>query len=388
MPMHLEQLKVCCPDILCSQEKSDIYAKANPADVRIVTVVGARPQFIKCAPLSKELRKEHEEILVHTGQHYDYQMSKVFFEELEIPKPDYNLEVGSGSHATQTGRILMAVEKVLIKTEPDLVLVFGDTNSTIAAALAAAKLGIGVGHVEAGLRSYDRTMPEEINRVLTDHISSLLFAPTRVAVRNLRSEGIVAGVHNVGDVMVDMLESARAVARSKSKVLDRLQLRPRTYMAMTMHRASNTDDLKKLKSILKALGRSGEDIVFPMHPRTKKALTESGLMAKVPSNLRAIEPLGYVDMLRLMSEAKGIITDSGGIQKEAFLLGVRCITLRENTEWPETLVDGRNVLVGADESRILDAMSFPVIKGRSRAMPFGRPGASARISRILRVLPA
>ena len=351
--------------------------------MKIVTVVGARPQFVKCAPLSRELRKHHDEVLVHTGQHYDYEMSKIFFDELDIPTPDYNLEVGSGSHATQTGKILLGVEEVLNKEGPDMVLVFGDTNSTLAGALAASKLGIQVAHVEAGLRSYDRTMPEEINRVLTDHISNLLFTPTKNAVGNLRKEGIVTGVHQTGDVMVDMLESARPIAMEKSRILDRLGLVPKGYLAMTMHRPANTDDPRRLRAVLAALGRTGFPVIFPAHPRTQKALRESGLLAEMPPNLRMIEPLGYIDILRLMSGARCVLTDSGGMQKEAFLLGVRCATLRDNTEWTETLVDGRNTLVGADEAKIFAAIEAPDLGRRSKAMPFGRAGASGRIARII-----
>jgi len=351
--------------------------------MKIVTVVGARPQFVKCAPLSRELRKHNKEIIVHTGQHYDYEMSKIFFDELEIPSPDYNLEVGSGSHATQTAKILMGMEEVLAKEDPDMVIVFGDTNSTLAGALAASKLGIKVAHVEAGLRSYDRTMPEEINRVLTDQISNLLFAPTKNAVANLKKEGITRRVYNTGDVMVDMLESVRPVAMERSKVLDRLVLRPRGYLAITMHRPVNTNDPCRLRAVLAALGRIGYPVIFPAHPRTLKALKENCLLEKMPPNLRLIEPLGYIDLLRLMSEARCVITDSGGIQKETFMLGVRCVTLRENTEWTETLIDGRNTLVGADETKMLAAIRAPDSGRQSKVMPFGKPGASARIARII-----
>ncbi len=351
--------------------------------MKIVTVVGARPQFIKCAQLSKELRKQAEEILVHTGQHYDYEMSKIFFDELSIPTPDYNLEVGSGSHGIQTGKILMGIEDVLIKEEPDFVLVFGDTNSTLAGALAASKLGIKVAHVEAGLRSYDRTMPEEINRVLTDHLSDLLFAPTKSAVANLKKEGITKGVHNSGDVTVDALEHARSIAMKKSTILDTLDLTSNGYLTLTMHRPANTDDHNRLRTIIGALGKTGYPIVFPAHPRTRNALKDSGLLERMPPNFRIIEPLGYVDLLRLMSEARCIVTDSGGIQKEAFLLGIRCVTLRENTEWTETLVDGRNTLVGANETRILNAINAPYSSKRSKVMPFGKLGAPSRIAKIM-----
>jgi UDP-N-acetylglucosamine 2-epimerase (non-hydrolysing) len=324
--------------------------------MKIITVVGARPQFIKCAPLSRELRKEHTEILVHTGQHYDPEMSDIFFEELQIPKPDYHLGVGSGSHGKQTGEILAKVEEVLIKEKPDLVIVFGDTNSTLAGALAAVKLHIPVAHVEAGLRSFDRSMPEEINRVVTDHISQLLFCPTKTAVDNLAKEGITKGVYLTGDVMVDALEYNRGIAEENSRILERFSLTPGSYLVVTVHRPSNTDSREQMEAILSALGQSGKPVVFPIHPRTKKYLFEYGLLDTLPGNIILTEPLGYLDVVRLMAHAEKILTDSGGMQKEAYLLGIPCITLRENTEWVETVEDGWNVLVGADKSRITEVI--------------------------------
>jgi UDP-N-acetylglucosamine 2-epimerase (non-hydrolysing) len=351
--------------------------------VKIATVVGARPQFVKCAPLSKALRASHQEVLIHTGQHYDYEMSKVFFEELEIPEPDYNLSVGSGSHGAQTGKALAAIEQVLMQEAPDLVLVYGDTNSTLAGALAAAKLGIRVAHVEAGLRSYDRAMPEEVNRVLTDHISDVLFAPTRVAVENLRQEGVSKGVHRAGDVMVDSLALARGAAGTPSPAIEALGLRKGDYLAMTMHRPQNTDDPARLRAILGAMARAGRTVVFPAHPRTRKALQQAGMLGSVPGNIRLIEPLGYVDMVRLMMGARAVVTDSGGIQKETYLLGVRCVTMRDSTEWPETLAGGMNVLVGADPGRIVQAITDQGRPRRPRGHPFGAPGASRRIAAVL-----
>jgi UDP-N-acetylglucosamine 2-epimerase (non-hydrolysing) len=349
--------------------------------VRIVTIVGARPQFVKCAPLSKVLRKSNEEILVHTGQHYDFEMSRVFFEELDIPEPDYNLEVGSGSHAHQTAGMLASIEEVLVKERPDLTIVFGDTNSTLAGGLAACKLHIPVAHVEAGLRSYDRRMPEEINRVMTDHLSTLLFAPTRLAVTNLKAEGVVRGVRRVGDVMVDALESAKATMR-RSKAIERLGLEEGKYVLLTVHRASNTDDPKNLAAIIRALSKSGMPVVFPVHPRTKKVLETTGIGRGLGSNVMTVPPLGYVEALRLMDGADAVVTDSGGMQKEAFLLGIRCLTLRDVTEWPETLTGEMNTLVGASEKRILAALgSRP--KRRVRSMPFGTPGAADRIADVL-----
>lgn len=327
--------------------------------MKIVSIIGARPQFIKCSPVSRELRKKHHEILVHTGQHYDYGMSEVFFKELNIPEPDYNLNVGSDTHGRQTGAMLAGIEDVLLKEKPDLVLVYGDTNSTIAGALAAAKLHISVAHVEAGLRSFDRSMPEEINRVLTDHVSDLLFCPTQTAVDNLANEGIVKGVILVGDVMADALEYNKKIAEKASNITEKLGVIKGKYLAVTIHRPSNTDNKKHMSDIISALGESGEDVVFPAHPRTIKYLKEYGLLESLPGNIKLIEPLGYLDMLKLMSDADKILTDSGGVQKEAYMLKVPCTTLRENTEWVETLETGWNVLVGANKQKILDMIRKP-----------------------------
>ncbi|MBP1928356.1 UDP-N-acetylglucosamine 2-epimerase (non-hydrolyzing) [Methanolinea mesophila] len=350
--------------------------------MKIVTIVGARPQFIKCAPLSRELRKKHTELLVHTGQHYDLEMSDIFFEELHIPKPDYYLGVGSGSHGKQTGKILAKVEEVLIKEKPELVLVYGDTNSTLAGALAAAKLHIPVAHVEAGLRSFDRTMPEEINRVLTDHISDLLFCPTQTGIDNLAQEGIKSGVHLTGDVMVDALEYNREIAEEKSRILERFALVPGSYLVVTVHRPSNTDNREHMEAILSALGRSGKRVVFPIHPRTRKCLSDYGLLDTLPANIILSESLGYLDMIRLMAHAEKILTDSGGMQKEAYLLNVPCITLRENTEWVETVKDGWNVLVGADYFMILSEI-VNIKSSKRKIGVFGTIGASRRIADIL-----
>ncbi len=348
--------------------------------MRLISIVGARPQFIKCAPLSRELRKEHEEILVHTGQHYDYGLSDIFFEELNIPKPDYNLGIGSGNHGEQTGNMLIEIEKVLLKEKPHLVLVYGDTNSTFAGALAAAKLHIRVAHVEAGLRSFDRTMPEEINRVLTDHVSDLLFCPTQTAVDNLANEGISKGVHLVGDVMVDALEYNKKIAEEKSRIIEELGLEKGKYLVITVHRPSNTDSRENMSNIIDALAEIGETAVFPVHPRTKKYLKEYGL--DIPENVRLVEPLGYLDMLKLMAGARKILTDSGGIQKEAYMLGVPCITLRENTEWVETREGGWNVLVGADKGKIIEAVQC-LSSVAEQINPFGGIGASGRVLNIL-----
>jgi UDP-GlcNAc3NAcA epimerase len=320
--------------------------------VKIVSIVGARPQFVKCAALSRELRKEHTEILVHTGQHYDPEMSEIFFEELKIPKPDYNLGIGSGNHGKQTGEMLVRIEEVLIKEKPDLVIVYGDTNSTLAGGLAAAKLHIPVAHVEAGLRSFDQTMPEEINRVLIDHIAVFLFCPTDTAVKNLRDEGISMEVHLVGDVMVDALEYNRDIAQKNSQILERLELTDKTYYVLTIHRANNTDSRENLTNIIRGVGSSNVLVIFPVHPRTRKYLKEYDLLETMPGNITLIEPVGYLDMIRLMAGAGKILTDSGGMQKEAYMLGVPCLTLRDKTEWVETLKGEWNILTGTNPEKI------------------------------------
>lgn len=318
----------------------------------IVTVVGARPQFIKAAPISKALRSAgHREVLVHTGQHYDYAMSEVFFDELQIPAPDINLNVGSGTHAKQTAAMLLGIEGVLTANKPDRVLVYGDTNSTLAGSLAASKLRIPVAHVEAGLRSFNRMMPEEINRVMTDHLSTLLFCPSGTAVKNLADEGIRAGVHLVGDIMQEVLLLTKDHARNRSRILDTLGLREKHYLLATVHRAENTDDARRIRQILTAFSEINETVLFPAHPRTRKVMEGLGVLPG--PNVRLIDPVGYLDMVLLEQSARLILTDSGGIQKEAYWLGVPCITLREETEWVETVETGWNVLAGVDPRRIV-----------------------------------
>ena len=352
---------------------------------KIVSIVGTRPNSIKYAPLSGKIRKEFDEILIHTGQHYDYEMNKVFFDGLKIPEPDYHLEIGSGSHGYQMGEMMRGIEEVLIKEKPDLILVFGDTNSTFAGALASSRLNISVGHIESGLRSFDKSMPEEINRVLTDHCSDLLFCPTETAVGNLRDEGICDGVYLTGDVMVDTLNYNKKIAE-KSDILDKLGLESREYLVATIHRVSNTDNKKHLKDIVNALCEIDELIVFPMHPRAEKFLRMFGVYNQLEKHVDIIKPLGYHDFMKLMSNSKKILTDSGGIQKEAYLLKVPCVTLRENTEWVETIEDGWNVLAGVDRERIVKLVTEFEPKGKQRNI-FGVGNASENILRILRDYP-
>ncbi|WP_297519493.1 non-hydrolyzing UDP-N-acetylglucosamine 2-epimerase [Thermococcus sp.] len=353
--------------------------------MRVATVVGARPQFIKMAPVSRELRKHFEEIVIHTGQHYDYEMNRIFFEQLNIPEPDYYLGVGSGSHGYQTGEMLKKIEEVLVREEPDIVLVYGDTNSTLAGALAAVKLHIKVAHVEAGLRSFDKRMPEEVNRVLTDHVSDYLFAPTETAVKNLHNEGIDDGVYLTGDVMYDALLHNIRIARKESRILTELGLKPKEYLLATVHRAENTEGRERLERIIGAFIESGELIVFPVHPRTRKYLGAYGLIDEVEKarNVLMIPPVGYLDMLVLEENARKILTDSGGVQKEAYFLKVPCITLRERTEWAETVEDGWNLLVGAEREKILRAIREFEPRGETYTYRFGDGKTSERIVKAL-----
>jgi UDP-GlcNAc3NAcA epimerase len=342
--------------------------------------VGARPEFIQSAPVSRALRREHQEVLVHTGQHYDYLMSQTFFDDLGIPAPDYNLEVGSGSHGYQTGQILIRMEEVLLREQPDLVVVRGDTNSTLAGALAAAKLHIPVAHIEAGERSFDRWMPEEINRLLADNLADIHFCVCRTSVQHLAAEGIAAKVYQVGDVMFDATLESLAIARRRSDIRQRLELISHTYILVTVHRAANTDDLKRLGEIVEALNNINERIVFPVHPRTQKALARLG--CELAPHVQVIEPVGYFDMLMLEEGARLIMTDSGGLQREAYFLAIPCLTLRQETEWVETVEAGWNRLVGTDPSKIIDAWrTFE--PPPERPSIFGDGHASQRIAAIL-----
>ena len=320
--------------------------------MKIISVVGARPEFIQATPVSRALRKNHQEILVHTGQHYDYKMSQTFFDELGIPAPDHNLEVGSGSHAGQTAEILVSFEKVVLSEQPDVVLVRGDTNSTLAGALVASKLHIPVMHVEAGERSFDRRMPEEINRLVADQLSSAYFCVSQTAVNQLAKEGITKNVFWVGDVMLDANLANRPLARQKSSIPSTLKLAPEKYSLVTVHRAANTDDPARLANIVKALSQVGETVVFPVHPRTRGALQK--LDVQFGDNVRLIEPVGYYDMMVLEENARIIATDSGGVQREAYFMKKPCLTLRDETEWTETVQVGWNKLVGVDVETILN----------------------------------
>jgi UDP-GlcNAc3NAcA epimerase len=320
--------------------------------MKVLTVVGARPQFVKAAVVSTTLRRRHHEVLVHTGQHYDVDMSDRFFRELNLPSPDYELGVGSGSHAQQTARMLVGIEQAIQQERPEMVLVYGDTNSTLAGALAAAKLHVRVAHVEAGLRSFNRRMPEETNRIVTDHVSDLLFCPGDNASRNLAREGITRGVHVVGDVMAETLRQFASAAPDQS-VLDRLGLTSGSYVVATVHRAENTDDRQRLIAIMHALDEIDDEVIVPAHPRLREALNEIGWEAQ--TGVRVIDPVGYTEMIELQRHARVILTDSGGVQKEAYWLGVPCVTLRDETEWIETVEAGWNQLVGADTARIIAA---------------------------------
>ena len=351
--------------------------------MKILTVVGARPQFIKAAAVSNIIRKEHEEILVHTGQHYDENMSKVFFEELQIPKPDYNLEIGSGNHGEQTGKMLVELEKIYLKEKPDLVLVYGDTNSTLAGALCASKLLIPVAHIEAGLRSFNMNMPEEQNRILTDHISRLLFVPTITAEKNLHTEGINRGVYNVGDVMFDAVLHFKKLAEQKESILDKISVKSGEYILTTIHRAENTNDINRLKNIIEALNKSGNKIVLPLHPRTKKYIENYNL--QFSDNIKLIEPVGYLDMITLEMNSQKIVTDSGGVQKEAFFMKKPCITMRDETEWVETVQNGGNVIVGTDGDKILKSIVYFKPKMKQQNI-FGNGKAGNKILDIINTI--
>src|SRR3954471_8893995 len=355
--------------------------------MRIVTIVGNRPQFVKAAAVSRRLRESAEELLVHTGQHYDDELSQVFFDELGIPAPDRELGAGSGTNTEQTARILGALEPVLGELRPSLVLVYGDTNSTLAGAVAAAQAGIPVGHVEAGMRSFDRSMPEELNRVLTDHTSDLLLCSTQTAMENLAREGVGAEAHLVGDVMADVSLAFREIAAARSTILSRLDLAPGGYLVVTAHRPGNVDDPKRLELLVELLEALPRPVVFPMHPRTRTRLDAAGLLDRL-GGLTLAPPLGYLDFLELARHARAVLTDSGGVQKEAYLLGVPCVTLRDTTEWVETVEAGWNVLVDLDPEAALAALKRtppaerPELYGGGHAAERVRDAVSAYTARL------
>lgn len=351
--------------------------------MKVLSVVGARPQFIKAAPVSRALREHHTEILVHTGQHYDEAMSDVFFEELNIPQPDVNLGVGSGGHGEQTAAMLSALESEMIRHQPDWVLLYGDTNSTLAGALAAAKLNLRVVHVESGLRSFNRTMPEEINRVLTDHVSTLLFCPTDAAVENLAKEGITEGVFRVGDVMTDALLDARQRIANQIAGLQGEGIKPKAFWLATIHRPANTDDAATLRGIVDGFAALDHAIVLPVHPRLKAALGRENL--SLPDNVIAREPASYLTMIALLDGAELVITDSGGLQKEAYIMARPCITVRPQTEWIETVTAGWNRLAEPNPASLMDAVNSALTHTPANHPDFyGDGNASQEIVKLLR----
>ena len=348
--------------------------------MKIISVVGARPQFIKLAILSKEIRENHNEIIIHTGQHYDDNMSRYFFEEMQIAKPDYNLNIGSGSHGKQTAEMLIGLEDIFLHQKPDVVITFGDTNTTLATGLAATKLNIPVAHVEAGLRSHNREMPEEINRILTDHISDYLFAPTLTAMENIKIENLYGKPFLVGDVMYDSLLYYGKIAEQKSRILKNLKLKQKEYILLTLHRPYNVDNIQKLQNIFSALKQTKRFIVLPVHPRSRKMIESTNTI--IPENISIIEPLGYLDFIFLQKHSEKIITDSGGIQKEAYLNGIPCITIRPETEWIETVKAGWNVLVGDKKDQLIEnCLHFKPSHNRPRY--FGDGNSSKKIISIL-----
>jgi UDP-N-acetylglucosamine 2-epimerase len=352
--------------------------------VRIATIVGNRPQFVKAAAVSRQLRERHDELLVHTGQHYDDDLSRIFFDELGVPPADRELGVGSGSAPEQTSRMLAALEPVLREWAPDLALVYGDTNSTLAGALAAAQLGVRVAHVEAGMRSGDWSMPEELNRVLTDHASDLLFCSTPTAVANLEREAVHGRVELVGDVMADVSLMFATVAEERSRALEEHGVEPGRYLLVTAHRAGNVDDPARLERLVGLLEALPEATVFPLHPRTRARLEAAGLLDRLAAapRVKLTAPLGYLDFLTLARNARAILTDSGGVQKEAYLLGTPCVTLRDTTEWVETVEQGWNVLVDLDRDAALAALERDTPAGE-RPELYGGGRAAEHICDVL-----
>jgi len=348
----------------------------------IAIVLGTRPEIIKMSPIIRECEARNlDYFILHTGQHYSYEMDRAFFEDLELPEPKYNLDVGSGTHAEQTSRILTGIEKVLVQEKPDIVLVQGDTNTVMAGALTASKLCIRVGHVEAGLRSFDRTMPEEINRVVADHISDYLFAPTETARRYLQNEGIEESkICVTGNTIVDAVFQNREIAEKRANILDTLSLEPKGYFLVTSHRQENVDNPEKLRSIIAGLEAVHREyslpVIFPMHPRTRKMVEQFGVSL---DGISVMNPVGFLEFLQLESNARLVLTDSGGVQEETCILGVPCVTLRENTERPETIEVGANILAGVEPVRVLDGVKQMCALRCTWVNPFGDGSASEKI---------
>lgn len=339
--------------------------------MKFLTVIGNRPQFVKAAAVSRLLRAEHEEVLVHTGQHHDDELSTIFFTELGVPRPETQLQIHGGSNTSQTARMLEALEPILRAEAPDAVLVYGDTNSTLAGGLAAAQAGVPVAHVEAGMRSFDRRMPEELNRVLVDHLSTLLLVPAEAAARNLAAESVAGDVVVVGDVMVDVALAMQPRARERQPVVD---VPEGGFVLATAHRAGNVDDPDRLRALVDLLCAVPEPVVLPLHPRTRARLTEAGLLERVERELTVTPPLGYVDFTALLVRARAMLTDSGGVQKEAYLAGVPCVTMRDTTEWTETVDAGWNVLVDLDTPAALAALQRTPPAARPQLYGDGRAG--------------
>ena len=353
--------------------------------MKIISIVGARPEFIQAMPVSRAIRVDHQEILVHTGQHYDYDMSQTFFDELDIPVPDYNLGASSASQIRQVADIMLTLEEVLLKEKPDLVIVRGDTNSTLASSLVTSKLNIPFAHIEAGERSFNRHMPEEINRLVTDRLADLHFCVSQAAKQNLAAEGISDSVYWVGDVMLDALLYAQPIARARSGILGKLHIESQHFGLATIHRAGNTDAPDRLRRILTAFNQVSETIILPVHPRTRKALSRLNFHLK--DHIHIIEPVGYFDMLTLEENARLIATDSGGVQREAYYLGVPCLTLRDESEWGETIETGWNKLVGVDQKLILDNW-FNFIPPTDHPPIYGDGTTAERIASIINSVTA
>jgi UDP-GlcNAc3NAcA epimerase len=361
--------------------------------IRTVSVVGARPQFVKLAPVSRAMAAataggsaQIDDVILHTGQHYDPGLSEIFFTELEIPRPDLDLQVGSGSHGQQSARMLERIEEILIERRPDAVIVYGDTNSTLAGALAAAKLHIPVVHIEAGLRSFDRRMPEEINRIVSDHLSDLLLAPTGTAMKNLADENLSARSVLVGDVMLDAILFNRRIAAERSGILEDIGMVGKDFGVVTLHRASNTDShrLIGILELLNQLSDQSIELIFPVHPRTANRIKTDYPDWRPGKRLHLVEPVGYLDMIRMTESAAVVLTDSGGLQKEAFFLGTPCITMREKTEWPETVAGGGNTVTGVEPDRVRAAVAEALSKDRAKTgqndgKPFGDGHAAEKI---------